>query len=454
MRDLTRGPVGRHVLQLSAFIALSTFFQTLYLVVDLYFVGRLGKEAVAGVAVAGNLMMVVLALTQTLGVGATSRIAQALGRQDRAQAALVFNQTLVFSALVGLAFGVGMGLLRTVYANWLAADAVTAARGVEYLNWYIPALAAQFLLVGMGAALRGAGDLKIPTILQIGTVLLNIVLSPTLMFGWVTGRPLGVAGASLASFLSILVGLVAFVVYFQRPDSTLRFAPRHWVPQPRLWGGMLKVGLPVGGEFAVISVFLMLVYAVIRPFGAAAQAGFGIGSRIMQSLFLPAVAVGFATAPVAGQNFGARKGQRVRDTFSAAVRMATVVMLAGTVICQLVPEALVRFFNPDPAVVAVGVEYLRIISWAYVANGVIFVSSSVFQGMGNTMPALKASMLRMALFAPAVLWWSGQPGFEIRHIWILSLTTVVIHVSVSVWLLFREFTYRLAFEPVADTEVS
>ena len=85
MRDLTRGAVSSHVLQLSAFIALSTFFQTLYLVVDLYFVGQLGKEAVAGVAVAGNLMMVVLALTQTLGVGATSRIAQALGRQDRSR---------------------------------------------------------------------------------------------------------------------------------------------------------------------------------------------------------------------------------------------------------------------------------------------------------------------------------------------------------------------------------
>src|SRR5262245_1295562 len=100
MRDFTKGDVGAHVFQLSAFIALTTFFQTLYLVVDMYFVGRLGKEAVAGVALSGNLMMIVLALTQALGVGATSLIAQALGRRDRDRAELVFNQTLVASTIV------------------------------------------------------------------------------------------------------------------------------------------------------------------------------------------------------------------------------------------------------------------------------------------------------------------------------------------------------------------
>jgi putative MATE family efflux protein len=445
MRDLTQGAVGGHVLKLSAYIALSTFFQTLYLVVDLYFVGRLGTEAVAGVAVAGNLMMVVLALTQALGVGATSFIAQALGRQDRTRAALVFNQTMAFSTIVGVVFFAVLMLLRRTYAEWLSADALTAARGIEYLNWFIPALAVQFLLVGMGSALRGAGDLRVPTMIQIGTVLLNIVLSPILMFGWFTGWALGVSGASLASFISIVVGAVAFVAYFRRPESKLRFRPSDWRPQPRLWGSMLTVGAPVGGEFAVMTAFLMLVYAITRPFGPEAQAGFGIGMRIMQSLFLPAVAIGFATAPVAGQNFGAGLGDRVRQTFLAAARMAAMVMLLGTALCQIAPEALVAFFNPDPAVVAIGSDYLRIVSWTFVASGVIFVASSVFQGMGHTLPALASSVLRFVLFAPAVMWWSGQPGFEIRHIWYLSVATIVVHVSVSVSLLYREFGRRLRF---------
>src|SRR6266849_3416513 len=115
MKDLTEGPVGRHIVQLATFIALSTVFQTLYFLADLYFVGRLGKEAIAGVGLAGNLMFLVLALTQSLGVGATSLIAQAIGRKDRARAELVFNQALVLSTLTGLGFGLVAFALRGVY---------------------------------------------------------------------------------------------------------------------------------------------------------------------------------------------------------------------------------------------------------------------------------------------------------------------------------------------------
>src|SRR5688572_12966338 len=182
MKDLTRGPVGRHILELSTFIAVTTVFQTLYFLADLYFVGRLGKEAIAGVGMAGNLMMLVLALTQTLGVGTTSLIAQALGRRDHGQAERLFNQSLVLSSLVGLVFGLAMFSLRGTYSRWLAADAGTAAQGIAYLDWFVPALFLQFPLVAMGAAMRASGDLKVPTVIQIVTVLLNIGLAPVLIF--------------------------------------------------------------------------------------------------------------------------------------------------------------------------------------------------------------------------------------------------------------------------------
>src|SRR3989442_15695568 len=112
MHDLTRGSVNRHLIALSSFMAVSMLFQTLYFLADLYFVGRLGKEALAGVGLAGNLMFLVLALTQSLGVGATSLISQAIGRKDQENAELVFNQALVLSNLTGLAFGVWVFALR------------------------------------------------------------------------------------------------------------------------------------------------------------------------------------------------------------------------------------------------------------------------------------------------------------------------------------------------------
>jgi MATE family, multidrug efflux pump len=442
MKDLTKGPVGGHVLQLATFIALSTFFQTLYFLADLYFVGQLGKEAIAGVGLAGNLMFLVLALTQTLGVGATSLLAQALGRKDRAHAELVFNQALVLSNLTGLVFGILIFPLRIPYVRWLAADAGTAQRGVEYLSWFIPALVLQFPLVAMGAALRGMGDVKIPTAIQVATVVLNIVLAPVLMFGWVT-RPLGVAGAAVASLVAIAVGCVAFSAYFLRTGSPLRFRPDEWAAQPRLWAAMLRVGLPAGGEFALMTVYMVLVYDIIRPFGAAAQAGFGIGLRVVQALFLPTVAIAFAAAPIAGQNFGARLGDRVRQTFYSAATMSAAVMAVLTLLCHVAPAAMIGLFSRDPLVVAVGSEYLRIISWNFLASGIVFVSSSVFQGMGNTLPPLGASALRLALFAFPAYLLAHQPGFQLRQVWYLSVASVTIQLCANLWLLRREFARKL-----------
>jgi putative MATE family efflux protein len=452
MKDLTKGPVGGHVLQLATFIALSTFFQTLYFLADLYFVGQLGKEAIAGVGLAGNLMFLVLALTQSLGVGATSLLAQALGRKDRAYAELVFNQALVLSNLTGLVFGMAAFALRVPYVRWLAADAGTAQRGVEYVSWFIPALVLQFPLVAMGAALRGMGDVKIPTAIQVTTVVLNIVLAPVLMFGWVTRRPLGVAGAAVASLVAIAVGCVAFSAYFLRKDSPLRFRTDQWAPRPRLWAAMLRVGLPAGGEFALMTVYMVLVYDIIRPFGAAAQAGFGIGLRVVQALFLPTVAIAFAAAPVAGQNFGARLGDRVRQTFYAAATMSAVVMAVLTLLCHVAPAAMIGLFSRDPLVVEIGSEYLRIISWNFLASGIVFVSSSTFQGMGNTLPPLAASALRLALFAFPAYVLANQPGFQLRQVWYLSVASATIQLCVNLWLLHREFARKLPTGGVSEPQ--
>jgi Na+-driven multidrug efflux pump len=212
---------------------------------------------------------------------------------------------------------------------------------------------------------------------------------------------------------------------------------------------MLRIGLPAGGEFALVSLYLTLVFDMIRPFGAAAQAGFGVAGRVMQALFLPAMAIAFATAPVVGQNHGARLGGRVREAFRSAALMAATVMLAMTALCQAAPESVVRFFNRDAAVVATGAEYLRIVSWNFAASGVIFVSGSVFQGLGNTVPSLASSLMRLVLFTVPAYALADRPGFQLRQLWYLSLATVIVQLFVNLWLVRREFARRLdtAMEP-------
>jgi Na+-driven multidrug efflux pump len=214
---------------------------------------------------------------------------------------------------------------------------------------------------------------------------------------------------------------------------------------------MLKIGLPAGAEFAFMAVYLMIVYVVSRPFGAAAQAGFGIGIRIIQACFLPVVALGFAVGPVAGQNFGARKADRVRLTFRTGAALAAGAMFVLALMVWLAAGPMVGVFSSDPQVIAVGEEYLHIIAFNFVASGIVFVSSSMFQAMGNTIPSLITSAARIAIVAVPVLLLSQTPGFALRWIWYISAGAVVVQLAMNLWLLQREFRVRLNFDTIVKT---
>src|SRR5207244_3287579 len=168
----------RHLLEMSAFIAVSMLIQTLYLLADLYWVGNLGKEAIAAVGLSGNLMMVVMALTQALGVGTTTLISQATGRKDQPRAELAFNQALVLSLLVGFVLCICAFAVRNQYCQWLSADAATAEAAKSYLLWFIPALMMQFPMTALGSAMRATGIMKPIVAVQAFTVVINMGLAP------------------------------------------------------------------------------------------------------------------------------------------------------------------------------------------------------------------------------------------------------------------------------------
>lgn len=287
----------------------SMVLQTMYFLVDLYWVGRLGTDSVAAVGIAGNWSFFVLALTQMLGVGTTAVISHAVGRKDPDSARLMFNQSQVLSLVIGALFLVAGLAVRMPYVRSMGADEETIRLAGEYLLWFVPAMALQFALVSMGSALRGVGNFKPTMIVSAVTIAINMALAPFLIFGWVTGHPFGVAGAAIASLISIAVGVAWMSRWFIPHEGYLRFDLSLWRPQVAAWKKMLSIGLPAGAEFAIMTVYLLLFF---------------------------------------------------------------------TILCHIVPEQMVRIFTDDPAVVVVGEEYLRIISYNYVASGLIFVAASMF----------------------------------------------------------------------------
>ncbi len=445
MKDLTQGPILKHIVTMSLPIAIGMLLQTLYFVVDLYFVAKLGDAAIAGVSSAGNVMFIIMALTQMVGIGTVALISHAVGRQDQQDANHIFNQSVVLSMACAVLTLIGGYGLSEAYMGLIGADVATRAAGITYLYWFTPGLALQFAMVVMGSALRGTGIVQPTMVVQALTVVLNAILAPVLIAGWGTGHPMGVAGAGLASSIAVGVGVIMLAIYFLRLEHYVNFDLAQWSPKIDTWRRMLKIGLPAGGEFALFALFTAVIYWIIRDFGAAAQAGFGIGSRVMQMVFMPAMAIAFAAAPIAGQNFGAKNAARVRETFRAAALASCGVMAVLTVFCQWQGTALIRFFSEDAEVIRTGAEFLHIISWNFVAIGLVFTCSSIFQSLGNTWPSFISTSARLFLFALPAIWLSRQPGFTLLQVWYVSVASSTIQAGLSLWLVRREMGKRLRF---------
>jgi putative MATE family efflux protein len=442
MRDLTQGAIWRHLLGMGAFIAAGLIVNTLYMLIDLYFVSRLGKQAVAGVASAGSAMYITMSIAQLVGVGSLSLVSHAVGRKDQADAQLVFEQALSLGLLIAVLFlAVGYGVGGWAVSQ-IASDELTAKEARTYLFWYLPALASMFPNSALGSAMRASGVVGIPTMIQSATVVINAILAPVLVMGFLTGHAFGVMGAGLASSIAALFGMVALAVMFNRAQKYMHLHPSLH-PKWAVWKRIIAIGLPATGEFALIFITTAVAYWAIRGFGSQAQAGYGIGARAMQAVFLPAMAVAFATGPIAGQNFGARHAQRVRDTFRHAAVMGAGIMLTLTLLCQISPHILVAPFSDDPAVIAVATDFLRIASWNFVAVGLTFCCSGMFQALGNTKPALLSSGSRLLTYVVPAIWLAGQPWASLRDFWYLSLASITVQALFSYFLLRRELHHKL-----------
>jgi MATE family, multidrug efflux pump len=443
MKDLTQGSIVGHISTMAPQIFAGMIMIMLCQLIDLYFVAGQGDAAIAGVGAAGNAGFLINALTQILSVGTVSLISHAVGRKDQVDANLVFNQSLGLSAAGTLFTLIAGWMLARSYMRSVAVDDAVIEAGTVYLFWFMPALALQFVVLVMGSALRGTGIVRPTVIVQVTTVVINILLAPVLIAGWGTGLALGVAGAGLASSIAVAIAVVMMWVYFHRYEHYVAINSALWRPQLAQWKRILRIGLPAGGEFAIIFVNMAVIYYALRHFGAAAQAGFGIGSRLLGVIHMPGISIALAAGAIAGQNFGAGNSERVRGTFKTVLLLVTAVMIGLTMIAQWRPEFLLGGFTEDAETIAVGALFLRMVSLNNVAQGVNFVCSSMFQALGNTRPVLLSAGARLMTYALPLIWLSALPGFRIEHAWYLSIATTTMQAGLSLLLLRLEFRKRL-----------
>jgi putative MATE family efflux protein len=379
VKDLTQDSIFRHVLTMAVPAVVTMLVQAGHQIVMLYFVSRIGSDAVASVSAAGNVGFIVGACAQILNVGTLALVAHSAGRADLRDINFLLNQA--FGLSLGCAFATVCIICAAapLYMGTISRDEAVVGMGVRFLWWVSPAFALLFPMTAISATLRGLGVVSAPMFIYASTVVLDAAFSAILIpgRGWIPA--LGVEGAALASTLSLVVGMTLMLAYLRRAEPRIAIRGKQWVPRGVTWRRIFALGLPAAAELTLVFLSTSVIYFTLRNQGASAQAGFGIGFRIFQLLILPGLAVALAASSIAGQSFGAQKFSRVREVFRITALISVVVMFITAVIVQWQPEALLLLFETDSTSAATAKSFLQTISWALVAQGLCRASRQLGQ---------------------------------------------------------------------------
>ncbi len=361
--------------------------QTAYSLVNAFWVGRrLGTDALAAVTVSQPVIFVMIAAAGGLTLATNILIAQYYGAKNWERIKEVVQTSAVLVGAVScvlLALGIALTpfLLRAIDtpANIFA----MAASYLRIIFWTVPLSFGIFLISSM---LRGIGDAKTPVYFQAVSVVVNAVLDPLLMFGYLGFPRLGLNGTAYATILAQVAAMVALLVYMPSRRPVVMPDWRH----PRLHlqtvRALFLIGAPSMLQQSMVSLSMVFIVKFVSAFGSQVDAAFGAAIRIDSLAFLPALTIGMAISTIAGQNIGAGRLERVREAFRWGVLISGGISAIIALAALLYPTAFLHLFlSPkDAAVVAIGAGYLRIVAYTYVIYAVMFVSNGVINGAGHT----------------------------------------------------------------------
>jgi len=442
MKDLTQGRIETHVLRMSGALLLNMLMGTLFSLANLYWLGRLGPKAQAAVTLAGFPVMLLLSLMPVIAVGAGILISHAVGAGDRERANRIFNEAFG-AALCGIAaFGAFAWFYRDAFARLLTPDPETAALIATYFRWFVPSIVVQLPLYVMAMSLEFTGNIRAGTIAQTATVVLNTILAPLLIFGWLGLPRMGIAGAGLAAFIACGLTMLAVLMYFARASAYLSMRPSLWTKRPKELWSALKLGLPMGLESALVAGYLLTIAMLLRPFGPTEQAAFGVGHRVFQAMLMPLMALSSALCVIVGQCYGAGLHERVRATLRTGMMFAAVVAPLLLFAIEVSAPWICARFSDDPAVIAAGVTFLRIGALTLIPSAIAYVAFAVLSGMGNTRASLITQIVyAVAVVAPAFVL-SLLPGFAPSGLWTTMVIAGVAQGAMALYFLRRAFAAR------------
>lgn len=425
----------------------TNFLQTLYNLADTYFLGRLGKDELSAPSVSFNIIFFLILFGSGFAMAGTTLISQAKGRGDHDRvdfyASQSFTIILAMSVLISI---VGVVLTESVLRVLQVPTELMGLSSV-YLRLIFLGMPFMFISFVFRAVLQGVGDSVTPLILQLITVVLNIVLDPIFIFGLGPIPAMGVKGAALATVLARTVNSLISLGILILGSREVRLRLRYMVPRLDAMKRLVSIGLPssIGGSVAALG--FTVLQGIVNTFGASVIAAFGISGRIIALFNMPAQGISQATAVMVGQYLGAKDSDGASHVVRFGVETISVFIIIGMTITYLFGNLVTGFFINEPEVIAYGAELFRVVSISVVFFSLFTVINGAFQGGGDTRPIMVLNIIRLwGIRVPFAYILSKTLGMGPSGIWWAMFLSNFL-VSIANFILYRTGRWKYQLDP-------
>lgn len=397
--DLLLGNTRDNLLKMSVPTMLAYLLQSIYDLIDIFWIGKMSSSAVAGVTIFSTIFWMVEVLNEIIGTSSISLISQSYGSGNEKKTRITVEQTVTFKALVAIIAAAIMLVILKPLLGFFTTDknVMTSALNFGYIRiFFLPIMFSSYTV---NTALRCLGDATSPMKIMMFSSVLNMILDPILMFKKIPGTNipglnLGVFGAAVATVTSVTVAfLIGFTLLMSgRVKLKITFKglfKLNWKIDKKL----LTIGLPSGIEVLLRNLSGILTLKFVTLYGTATVAAIGIGNKLFNFAFMPLVGFNMGSSAIIGQCLGSDDVERAKDTARYATKINVLLMIVISILTTIFPNYIMKFFINDPAVISKGVPMLRFIIPALIAAGVSMGLGSVFTGSGHTVPILISSVV-------------------------------------------------------------
>jgi putative MATE family efflux protein len=407
-QDYTTGSLNRSILLLAIPMVLEMVLESLFAVVDVFWVSRLGSNAIATVGLTESVLTLVFAVGMGLGMSTTAMVARRIGEKDADGAAIAAVQAIFLGALASILLGLPFFLFAPKLLALMGASPAIIAGGANYTRIALGGSGVVLPLFLNNAIFRGAGDAAIAMRLLWVSNILNLVLDPCLIFGLGPFPKLGVTGAALATFTGRGIGVLYQFYRLAQGTERLHILGRHLRLNAQVLVRLLRVSLTGILQFLIGQASWLGLVRIVSLFGAPALAAYTIAIRIVIFAILPSWGLSNAAATLVGQNLGARHPDRARN---AVWRTGLWNMLflgsVGLVFIAFAP-AIIRLFTTDPAVLPIAIDCLRIFSCGNIAYAYGMVLLQAFNGAGDTLTPTYVNLFGFWILEIPLAWYLAR----------------------------------------------